>query len=106
MFSIGLGLKLRPGCYEPYKKAHDECWPEILDAMRANGVSMVIYRSGNRLFLHATAASEADWLKSLQGPRRDEWNQFMANYLETDADGNIVFETLERAFVFGDFKDS
>ena len=30
MYSIGLGLKLRPGSYAGYKKAHDEAWPDLL----------------------------------------------------------------------------
>lgn len=31
MFSIGLGMKLRPGCYDTYKQAHDEAWPDLLE---------------------------------------------------------------------------
>ena len=33
MFSIGLGMKLRPGCYDTYKQAHDEAW-QVLNANR------------------------------------------------------------------------
>jgi len=104
MFSIGLGLRLRPGCYDRYKKAHDECWPELLETMRENDVNMVIYRSGDQLFVHATAPSQTDWLNSRVGPRQDEWNDFMTDLLETDAEGNILFEELEVAFSFGQFK--
>ena len=70
MFSIGLGMTLKPGGYEGYKKAHDECWPELLENQRACGVSMAIYKWGDRLFVHATAPSEADWLKTRQGHLR------------------------------------
>ena len=38
-----------PGAHNGYKKAHDECWPEILERQRARGVGMVIYRWGDRL---------------------------------------------------------
>jgi hypothetical protein len=65
---------------------------------------MVIYRAGDRLFVFATAPNEQQWLATRDGPRVDQWNKFMANYLETDADGNIVFEQLDLAFSFGDYK--
>ena len=103
MYSIGLGLKLRPGAYDGYKKAHDECWPELLQAQRDHGVSMIIYRWDDRLVVHAIAPSEAEWLKTREGPMVDKWNDFMTQYLETDEQGNIVFEDLERAFTTGEF---
>ena len=43
MFSMGLTFKLEPGNYPKYKKAHDELWPEMAEAMSANEVNMVIY---------------------------------------------------------------
>ena len=64
MYSIGLSMQLKPGSYEGYKEAHDNLWPEIAKSMDDNSVSMSIYRLGDRLFLHAVAPSEADWLKS------------------------------------------
>ena len=105
MFSIGLGMTLKPGAYEGYKKAHDECWPELLEHQRTCGVSMVIYRWGDRLFVHATAPSKADWLKTREGPKVDQWNEYMTQYLETDQEGNILFEDLEPAFGSGIFKE-
>jgi len=105
MYSIGLGLKLKPGAYDGYKKAHDTCWPELLEIQRAHRVSMIIYRWDDRLFIHATAPSEADWLSTREGPLVDKWNEFMTQYLETDEQGKIVFENLEPAFRSGDFAE-
>ena len=104
MYSIGLGLKLLPGRYDGYRKAHDESWPDLLENLRSHRVSMVIYRSGDRLFVHATAPSEAQWLATREGPRNDEWNRYMSEFLETDSGGDFVFEELEMAFSFGEFK--
>ena len=53
-------MKLRPGGYDGYKKAHDELWPEIATSMSDHGVSMAIYRFGDRLMLFACAPTEAD----------------------------------------------
>ena len=50
MKAVGQALKLRPGCYDEYKKRHDELWPELADVMRSHGVNMAIYRFEDTLF--------------------------------------------------------
>jgi L-rhamnose mutarotase len=68
MYCIGLALTLRSGAYDGYKRAHDDLWPELAEGMRANDVSMAIYRDGNRLFVFAAAPSEAHWDRSRLDP--------------------------------------
>ena len=104
MYSIGLSMQLKPRSYEGYKEAHDNLWPEIAKSMADNNVSMSIYLLGDRLFLHAVAPSEADWLKSREDPELERWSEYMGNYLATDDAGNIIFDTLPEAFAFGMFK--
>ena len=104
MYSIGLSMQLKPGSYEGYKEAHDNLWPEIAKSMDDNNVRMSIYLLGDRLFLHAVAPSEADWLKSREDPALERWSEYMGNYLATDGEGNIIFDTLPEAFAFGMFK--
>ena len=104
MYTIGLALTMRPGAYEGYKKAHDELWPELAEGMRANDVSMAIYRDGNRLFLFAAAPSEAHWQRSRQDPILTKWDKSMAEFLVTDANGQLAFMLLPKAFGFGEFK--
>jgi L-rhamnose mutarotase len=104
MYSIGLALSLRPGAYEGYKRAHDDLWPALAEGMRVNGVSMAIYRDGNRLFVFAAAPSEAHWQRSRQDPILTRWNKFMAEFLETDAGGGLEFTVLTKAFGFGEFR--
>ena len=29
MFKSAMTFALKPGCYDEYKRAHDELWPEI-----------------------------------------------------------------------------
>ena len=43
MWSKALTYKLKPGFYPEYKKAHDELWPELAQAMADNQVNMVIH---------------------------------------------------------------
>ena len=104
MYAIGLAMTLRPGCYAEYKKAHDELWADIAKSMSDNQVNMAIYRFGENLIIHATAPSEEHWDRSRQAPILVEWHDYMAKLLETDAAGEILFEELEEAFAFGQFK--
>ncbi len=99
-------MTLRPGTYAKYKAAHDQLWPELASGMRANQVSMAIYRDGDRLFLFAAAPSEAHWQRSRQDPILAKWDARMAELLETDAQGRIAFTLLPKAFGFGEFHDS
>ena len=104
MKSIGLAMKLRPGAYDEYKKRHDELWPELAEALRAHGLSMVIYRHEDTLFVHERGPSEEAFQKMGDHPVVPRWNKHMAEVLQTDAKGNIIFTLLPLAFSFGDFK--
>lgn len=103
MYTIGLAIKLRPGKYEDYKRAHDELWPELANGMNANDISMAIYRDGDRLFIFASAPTEEHWIRSRQDPILADWDRSMAEFLETDASGNLAFSLLPKAFGFGAF---
>lgn len=46
---MALTYQLRPGKYAEYKKAHDELWPELAQAMTEIDVSMVIHHHEERL---------------------------------------------------------
>jgi L-rhamnose mutarotase len=104
MYTIGLALKLRPGKYDGYKRAHDDLWPELAEGMRVNDVSMAIYRDANRLFIFATAPSEAHWDRSRQDPILADWDKRMCEFLEIDENGKLAFTLLPKAFGFGEFK--
>jgi L-rhamnose mutarotase len=103
VYTQGQTFTLKPGCYEGYKKAHDELWPELVALMLAQQVSMVIYHHEGRLFLFATAPSRAHLERSHQGPVAQRWAEYMATMLETDDQGRSVVEKLEPAFAFGAF---
>jgi L-rhamnose mutarotase len=104
MYCLGLALTLRPGAYDKHKQAHDEMWPELAEGMRANAVSMAIYRDDNRLFVFAAAPTEAHWQRSRQDPVLASWDAAMAELLETDSTGRLAFTVLPKAFGFGEFK--
>ena len=101
--SVGLALKLRPDCYEEYKRRHDELWPELAEVLRENGISMVVYRFENQLFIHETAPSQEALNRVSKHPVSPRWNAYMAEVLETYAAGIPIRQELPLAFVFGDF---
>ena len=103
MHAIGQWLKLRPGCYEEYKRRHDELWPELAEMMHQLGIDMVIYRFEDSLFVYGVAPSEDAWAAAERHPLTPRWNAYMADVLETDAQGVLVVAPLECAFSFGAF---
>ncbi len=101
MVPIGQVLKLKPGCYDEYKRRHDDLWPELSEAMAANGLSMIVYRFDDYLFVHGTAPSNEAWDEMAAHPVTPRWNQFMTDVLETDDRGNLIRQVLPPAFAFG-----
>ena len=96
-------MTLRPDAYAAYKLAHDRLWPEVAESMRIHEVSMAIFRDGNRLYLFAAAPSQAHWERSRRVPVLADWDSTMTQYLETDRQGRIAFDSLPKAFGFGEF---
>lgn len=103
MYTMGSTFKLRPGCYAEYKKAHDELWPQVAEAMRTNEVDMVIHHYEDRLFLFATAPTQEHMERGNQGPDAERWARYMATLMYTDEEGKAIVEDLEQAFAFGKF---
>lgn len=103
MFSVGFAMKVKPGCYEEYKEAHDNLWPGVAQSMSENNINMAIFKFGDDLFLHATAPTEEDWDRSRHHPALPGWQKAMTELLQADDSGNVIFEPLEVAFEFGEF---
>ncbi len=104
MYSTGQTYQLKPGFYDQYKKAHDELWPELAQAMTAEEVNMVIFRYGDRLFLYATAPCKEHLERSHAGQRAQEWLEYMTTMMITGDDGKTIVEEMDMAFSFGAFK--
>ena len=104
MVSKGIALKLKPRCYDEYKRRHDDLWPEMAAAMKLHGINMAIYRFDEYLFIYAAAPSEKAWADMKEDEVTPRWNRYMADVLETDERGEIVFHALPRAFAFGDLR--
>ncbi|HEX3600981.1 MAG TPA: hypothetical protein VHU84_12605 [Lacipirellulaceae bacterium] len=65
---------------------------------------MAICRDEDRLFVFAAAPSEAHWEWSRQDPILERWDRRMAEFLETNENGQLLFTLLPKAFGFGEFR--
>lgn len=104
MFTVFLSMGLKPGCIEAYENAHDNLWPEIVRSMSENDVSMAIYHENGRLFIFASAPTEAHWDRSRREPALARWDAVMTEFLESSAPGKIDFHTPQKVFGFGEYK--
>jgi len=102
MRSNAFSMKLRPNCYEEYKRQHDNLWPELIEALRTNGVRSVIFRFGDYLLVYETFPSDEAMARMHNHPISARWNVEMAELLETDETGKIIRQELPRVFSFGD----
>ena len=105
MWSKALTYRLKPGCYAEYKKAHDEVWPELAQAMSDNQVNMVIHHHEERLYLYMTAPTEEHFNQSHTGKIADRWLAYIATLMITDDEGKTIMDEMDMAFAFGRYKE-
>jgi len=89
-------LEVRPGHEEEYKRRHDEIWPEMLEALRAAGISNYnIFRHGLTLFGYF----ETDDLARTQAILADDpvnarWGEWMGPIMKVEVDPATGFPFL------------
>jgi len=98
-------LTVRQGCYEEYKKAHDELWPEVVEILNEHQLHMIIHYQEPTLFVYQIAPSRECYERYDGTEVNQRWNEYMAKLLETDEQGNIIRGKVEEAFSWGIFKE-
>ncbi len=85
-----MDLKDDPELIKEYVKRHSEAfaWPEIREGIRQVGIlEMEIYILGNRLFMIVETPLDFDWDSAMAKlatlPRQAEWEDYMANFQDT-----------------------
>jgi L-rhamnose mutarotase len=89
-------LEVRPGYEVEYLKRHDEIWPEMLEALRAAGISNYnIFRHGLTLFGYfETDDLEATKAALRASPTDKRWSEWMAPIMKVDIDPTTQFPYL------------
>lgn len=81
-YCLTLDLKDDPAIIEEYKKIHKNVWPDILERIKADGITVMdIYNTGNRLFMIMEVKEGFSFDKKgasdANDPRVQEWENFM-----------------------------
>ena len=98
---IAFRMFLNPGQAAEYRRRHDAIWPELVDLLKAAGISdysIYLDEATGVLFavLRRTAAHAMDTLP--QSPVMQRWWAYMADIMRSNADGSPVVEPLPCLF--------
>ena len=102
MQQLAFEMKLMKGCEIEYQKRHTEIWPELVDLLKANGISEYhIYLNEESLSLFGVLKiSDAFKLDELpQHPIMKKWWAYMKDIMETNSDHSPVSIPLKNVFV-------
>ena len=84
-YCLTLDLRNDPALIEEYKKIHKNVWPEILQRIKADGITVMdIYLSGNRMFMIMEVKDgfsfEKKGASDASDPKVQEWENFMWSF--------------------------
>ena len=91
-------MHLKPGEEAGYKRKHDEIWPEMVEMLKAQGISNYsIYRHGLVLFAHFER--DESFPADAGSPEvAQRWQEWMGPHMELNADGSIHADSVEEVF--------
>jgi len=101
MKSVAFKMKLKPGVAAEYKRRHDEIWPELVQAIRAAGVSdYSIFLDEETLTLFAVQKQAANNTAAdlPNHPIVKQWWAFMAPLMDVNPDNSPVCGGLREVF--------
>ena len=78
-----LDLKDDPALIAAYEQWHRHVWPEVLEYLRAQGITRcTIHRAGNRLFMitESTSGTATDGGGAPLPPRVQQWEELMGTF--------------------------
>jgi L-rhamnose mutarotase len=101
MEQIAFRMTLNPGQSDEYRRRHDDIWPELVEHLKAAGVSdysIFLHEDTNSLFavLRRTPDHTMDQLPL--EPMMKKWWAYMSDIMETAVNNEPVVEPLERVF--------
>jgi len=102
MQQLAFEMKLMKGCEIEYQKRHAEIWPELVDLLKAIGISEYhIYLNEESLSLFGVLKiSDAFKLDELpQHPIMKKWWTYMKDIMETNSDHSPVSIPLKNVFI-------
>lgn len=102
MARVAFRLRVRPDCIEAYEEAHRRVWPELLQLLKAVGISQYsIFRHGSDLFLYMHVEDfERAWNELDRNPVNLRWQREMKPLFEplTELEPGERFPMLREVF--------
>jgi L-rhamnose mutarotase len=93
-------LKIRPGSEEEYRRRHTAVWPELIEALKENGVgNYSIFIQACTLFAYMEIEGDAtiQFANLHKHPASIRWREYMSDIIIRD-DDNMGFQFLEEVF--------
>jgi L-rhamnose mutarotase len=94
-------MYLNPGCEAEYIRRHDEIWPELVDLLRATGISnysIHLDRETMVLFGYLERRDDHTMADLPNHPVMKKWWAHMGDIMRTNADGSPVAIPLDETF--------
>ena len=93
MKRVAFTMKLKPGMKVEYEKRHEEVWPEMVELLRASGVSdytIFLDEATNTLFAFQKVSGSGCSQDLGAEPIVQKWWAYMADIMETNPDNSPV----------------
>lgn len=105
--TLAFRMRLRPGMQAEYRRRHDAIWPEMLAALRAEGIlhyEIFLCPDSGEVFAFQFRTTPAATAPEAADPVIRRWRVHMADVLEMDGDMPLRLP-LERVFAMTGAKD-
>jgi L-rhamnose mutarotase len=101
MKRIAFKMKLKPGCAKAYTERHDAIWPELLELLKAAGISeysIFLDHETDTLFAFQNVSGTSGSQDLADNPVVQKWWAHMADLMETNDDLSPVSTPLQEVF--------
>jgi len=98
---VAFKMNMFPGMEAEYTKRHDEIWPELVDLLKATGISeysIFLDAQTNALFGFLKLADQETMDRLPENPVMRRWWDYMKDIMESNADGSPVSIPLKEVF--------
>jgi L-rhamnose mutarotase len=93
-------LRVKPGMAEEYRRRHDALWPEMREALLAQGIlyyEIYFHEDSGLLFAHTIRSAAYDFSQP-EAPAITRWREHMKDIMDLEGD-RAYRRVLERIFL-------
>ncbi|NQY88637.1 MAG: L-rhamnose mutarotase [Colwellia sp.] len=94
-------MSVNPDKHEEYQRRHDLIWPELQSLLKSHGAhnySIFLDKGASHLFGYVEIESEERWQAIANTELCQKWWAYMADIMQTNADGSPKTTTLNEVF--------